>query len=156
MDSWEFPTWLWPTFVHTSEIFHDEKASLKNDQGRGLELALWLRALISLAETWVWLPAPTWWLRNICNSSSKVSQVSFWTQAPVYRLAFRRNIHVHKIMINSLNNNERVVRKTEIRWKGIVVGSREAAVSDVFASQAGDLASVPSTHAQRRQAWCIS
>jgi hypothetical protein len=33
-------------------------------------MAYWLKALVVLAKDLVQFPAPPWWLRTICNSSS--------------------------------------------------------------------------------------
>ena len=39
-------------------------------QGAAGEMAQWLKALVVLAKDLVQFPAPPWWLRTICNSSS--------------------------------------------------------------------------------------
>ena len=60
------------------------------------------------STTWVWVPAPTWCLTTICNSSSWRSHPVFWLLKAigmhgVHRQTCRYNIHTHKIKVLKKN-----------------------------------------------------
>lgn len=70
------------------------------------------RALAILAETWVWLPAPTWYLTIVHNFSSRKSNALFWLfWAPgkykVHRCTGRQNTHMHKNLKSQNNTYKR-------------------------------------------------
>jgi hypothetical protein len=56
------------------------------------EVAQWLRALAALAEDGVQIPASTWQLTAMSNSSSRVSQALLLASVDTHTL---RHTHIH-------------------------------------------------------------